>query len=127
MQNSELDSALENLMNDYYHIVAQLDHSGEYICEAVGYPSSTPGSQTTVYLTVEKCKCNSIHYHVCSRTFAHVLVEFIILQIYHSLLPLHKVWSKYNFIEPNKKLRYGIVPHIDFEFFGPGIVGNLKK
>lgn len=33
-----------------------------------------------------------------------------------------KVWSKYDFIEPNKKLRYGIVPHIDFEFFGPGIV-----
>lgn len=30
------------------------------------------------------------------------------------------VWSKYNFIIPNKKLRYGTVPHIDFVFFGPG-------
>ncbi|XP_026667400.1 basement membrane-specific heparan sulfate proteoglycan core protein-like [Ceratina calcarata] len=32
----------------------QLDHAGAYICEAVGYPSSTPGQQLTVYLTVEK-------------------------------------------------------------------------
>ncbi|XP_043603055.1 basement membrane-specific heparan sulfate proteoglycan core protein isoform X21 [Bombus pyrosoma] len=32
----------------------QLEHSGEYICEAVGYPSSTPGQQVSVYLTVEK-------------------------------------------------------------------------
>ncbi|XP_076481713.1 terribly reduced optic lobes isoform X10 [Bombus vancouverensis nearcticus] len=32
----------------------QLEHSGMYICEAVGYPSSTPGQQVSVYLTVEK-------------------------------------------------------------------------
>ncbi|XP_076684002.1 terribly reduced optic lobes isoform X2 [Andrena cerasifolii] len=32
----------------------QLDHSGPYICEAVGYPLSTPGHQVTVHLTVEK-------------------------------------------------------------------------
>ncbi|XP_071874840.1 terribly reduced optic lobes isoform X19 [Bombus fervidus] len=32
----------------------QLEHSGVYICEAVGYPSSTPGQQVSVYLTVEK-------------------------------------------------------------------------
>lgn len=34
----------------------QLDHAGEYICEAVGYPTSTPGAQTNVHLTVEKCE-----------------------------------------------------------------------
>lgn len=34
----------------------QLDHSGPYICEVVGYPPSTPGHQVNVYLTVEKCK-----------------------------------------------------------------------
>lgn len=33
----------------------QLDHSGTYICEAVGYPPSTPGRQVTVILNVEKC------------------------------------------------------------------------
>ncbi|XP_058175045.1 basement membrane-specific heparan sulfate proteoglycan core protein [Anopheles ziemanni] len=32
----------------------RVDHSGEYICEAVGYPSSTPGSSKTVSLTVER-------------------------------------------------------------------------
>ncbi|XP_014607947.1 PREDICTED: basement membrane-specific heparan sulfate proteoglycan core protein isoform X7 [Polistes canadensis] len=32
----------------------QLDHAGTYICEAVGYPPSTPGSRLTVNLTVEK-------------------------------------------------------------------------
>ncbi|XP_076237455.1 basement membrane-specific heparan sulfate proteoglycan core protein-like [Calliopsis andreniformis] len=32
----------------------QLDHAGFYICEAVGYPSSTPGQRVTVYLNVEK-------------------------------------------------------------------------
>ncbi|XP_043503640.1 basement membrane-specific heparan sulfate proteoglycan core protein isoform X1 [Polistes fuscatus] len=32
----------------------QLDHAGTYVCEAVGYPPSTPGSRLTVNLTVEK-------------------------------------------------------------------------
>nr|XP_050845973.1 basement membrane-specific heparan sulfate proteoglycan core protein isoform X24 [Vespula vulgaris] len=32
----------------------QLDHAGTYICEAVGYPPSTPGSRLSVNLTVEK-------------------------------------------------------------------------
>ncbi|KAK9294716.1 hypothetical protein QLX08_010779 [Tetragonisca angustula] len=31
-----------------------LDHAGLYVCEAVGFPPSTPGQQVTVYLTVEK-------------------------------------------------------------------------
>lgn len=38
----------------------KLEHSGEYICEAVGYSSSTPGQSTTVTLRVEKCKQNLI-------------------------------------------------------------------
>ncbi|ODN06290.1 Basement membrane-specific heparan sulfate proteoglycan core protein, partial [Orchesella cincta] len=29
------------------------DHTGTYICEAVGYPSSTPGSRVSVYLRVD--------------------------------------------------------------------------
>lgn len=32
----------------------RVDHSGEYICEAVGYPPSTPGSSKTVSLNVER-------------------------------------------------------------------------
>ncbi|CAL1682411.1 unnamed protein product [Lasius platythorax] len=32
----------------------QLEHAGIYICEAVGYPPSTPGRQVSVILTVEK-------------------------------------------------------------------------
>ncbi|KAK2578017.1 hypothetical protein KPH14_008439 [Odynerus spinipes] len=32
----------------------QLEHAGTYICEAVGYPPSTPGSRIKVHLTVEK-------------------------------------------------------------------------
>ncbi|XP_078043463.1 terribly reduced optic lobes isoform X5 [Augochlora pura] len=32
----------------------RMDHAGTYICEAVGYPSSTPGQQLSVYLQVEK-------------------------------------------------------------------------
>lgn len=30
--------------------------SGQYFCEAVGYPRSTPGATVTVNLSVEKCK-----------------------------------------------------------------------
>ncbi|XP_018405456.1 PREDICTED: basement membrane-specific heparan sulfate proteoglycan core protein-like [Cyphomyrmex costatus] len=32
----------------------QLEHAGTYICEALGYPPSTPGRQVTVVLSVEK-------------------------------------------------------------------------
>ncbi|XP_066593540.1 basement membrane-specific heparan sulfate proteoglycan core protein [Prorops nasuta] len=32
----------------------QLDHAGTYVCEALGYPPSTPGRQLSVFLTVEK-------------------------------------------------------------------------
>ncbi|XP_031635070.1 basement membrane-specific heparan sulfate proteoglycan core protein isoform X6 [Contarinia nasturtii] len=32
----------------------RLEHSGEYICEAVGVPSSTPGAQVGVHLQVER-------------------------------------------------------------------------
>lgn len=32
------------------------DHSGEYVCEAIGYPKSTPGSHVSVNLQVEKCE-----------------------------------------------------------------------
>ncbi|XP_011864496.1 PREDICTED: basement membrane-specific heparan sulfate proteoglycan core protein isoform X15 [Vollenhovia emeryi] len=32
----------------------QLEHAGTYICEAVGYPPSTPGRQVSVALAVEK-------------------------------------------------------------------------
>lgn len=34
----------------------QLDHAGPYICEAIGYPSSVPGSRKTVNLEVEPGK-----------------------------------------------------------------------
>uniref|UniRef100_A0A182QPA6 Basement membrane-specific heparan sulfate proteoglycan core protein n=1 Tax=Anopheles farauti TaxID=69004 RepID=A0A182QPA6_9DIPT len=32
----------------------RIDHNGEYVCQAVGYPKSTPGSSKTVHLTVER-------------------------------------------------------------------------
>ncbi len=35
----------------------KLEHGGDYICEAKGYPRSTPGSTLTVTLNVERCKC----------------------------------------------------------------------
>ena len=34
----------------------RMEHGGEYVCEAIGYPKTTPGSTVTVHLTVEKCK-----------------------------------------------------------------------
>lgn len=34
----------------------RVEHSGEYICEAVGYNRVIPGSSVTVQLTVERCK-----------------------------------------------------------------------
>lgn len=33
----------------------QVEHSGSYVCEAVGYSASTPGSRVTVSLMVEPC------------------------------------------------------------------------
>lgn len=33
-----------------------VQHSGEYICEAVGYPRTYPGSYISVNLLVERCK-----------------------------------------------------------------------
>lgn len=33
-----------------------IEHSGEYICEAIGYAKTTPGATVSVHLTVEKCK-----------------------------------------------------------------------
>ncbi|XP_065079146.1 basement membrane-specific heparan sulfate proteoglycan core protein isoform X5 [Ochlerotatus camptorhynchus] len=32
----------------------RFDHNGDYVCEAVGYPKSTPGSSKTVHLIVER-------------------------------------------------------------------------
>uniref|UniRef100_A0A182NN26 Ig-like domain-containing protein n=1 Tax=Anopheles dirus TaxID=7168 RepID=A0A182NN26_9DIPT len=32
----------------------RVNHNGQYICQAVGYPKSTPGSSKTVLLTVER-------------------------------------------------------------------------
>lgn len=34
----------------------KIEHSGDYICEAKGYPRSQQGSSVTVNLQVEKCK-----------------------------------------------------------------------
>lgn len=34
----------------------QIEHSGAYVCSAIGYPPSTPGAEVQVHLTVEKCK-----------------------------------------------------------------------
>lgn len=34
----------------------KVEHSGEYICEAVGYPPNTKNGQVRVQLTVERCK-----------------------------------------------------------------------
>lgn len=34
----------------------KIEHGGEYICEAIGYPKTTPGSSVSVHLTVEKCE-----------------------------------------------------------------------
>lgn len=37
-----------------------------------------------------------------------------------------KVWSKFRFVQPRKRLRYGTVPHINFEFYGLGIVSGRR-
>jgi len=37
----------------------KVEHTGTYICEAVGYPSSTAGSQVSVFLRVDPCKLNT--------------------------------------------------------------------
>lgn len=46
----------------------QIEHGGEYVCEAVGYPKTTPGSSVTVHLTVEKCKFQNLIAHLTSLT-----------------------------------------------------------
>lgn len=33
-----------------------MEHSGTYICEAVGVPPNTPRAQVSVHLTVEPCE-----------------------------------------------------------------------
>uniref|UniRef100_A0A1B6EDX6 Basement membrane-specific heparan sulfate proteoglycan core protein n=1 Tax=Clastoptera arizonana TaxID=38151 RepID=A0A1B6EDX6_9HEMI len=38
----------------------KLEHSGKYICEAVGYPESTPGSRVSVELVVEPFEQSTI-------------------------------------------------------------------
>jgi hypothetical protein len=50
----------------------QTDHTGTYICEAVGYPSSTPGSRVSVYLRVDQCKktCFEISVGYCPVQYA---------------------------------------------------------
>lgn len=48
----------------------KVEHSGEYTCEAVGYPKSTPGSSVSVNLQVEKCECKNIFFfnvNVCRK------------------------------------------------------------
>lgn len=34
----------------------RVEHSGDYICKAIGFPSSKQGSQVSVSLTVERCE-----------------------------------------------------------------------
>lgn len=34
----------------------KVEHSGSYICEAMGFPPSTPGAQVSVHLQVDRCK-----------------------------------------------------------------------
>lgn len=34
----------------------RVEHSGAYICQAIGYPPDTPGAQVTVHLQVDPCK-----------------------------------------------------------------------
>lgn len=34
------------------------EYTGTYICDALGYPTSTPGSRVSVYLRVDQCEFN---------------------------------------------------------------------
>lgn len=34
----------------------KVEHSGDYICEAVGFPGTAKNAQVRVQLTVERCK-----------------------------------------------------------------------
>ena len=43
----------------------QPEHTGTYICEAVGYPATTPGARVSVYLKVEPCKCQIKSINEC--------------------------------------------------------------
>ena len=40
----------------------KVEHSGEYVCEAVGYPKNTPGSVVSVMLEVERCKLTILFF-----------------------------------------------------------------
>lgn len=37
-----------------------------------------------------------------------------------------KEWTKFKFIQPNKRLRFGTVPHINFMFYGLGKVSGRR-
>lgn len=85
-----------------------MEHGGEYVCEAVGYPKSAPGSTVSVQLTVEKCK--SLNNLIA---FFKFLTKWV--------CPRNAAWNRFKFIPKNRKIRFGLVPHIDREFFGTGI------
>lgn len=40
----------------------QPEHTGTYICEAIGYPATTPGARVSVYLKVDACKYFLFHH-----------------------------------------------------------------
>lgn len=84
----------------------QMEHSGEYVCEAVGYPKSAPGSFVTVQLTVEKCEFPMKNNFLSEFQFCGFC--------------WNAAWSLFKFIPRNRKIRYGFVPHIGREFFGTG-------
>lgn len=46
-----------------YCAYQQPEHTGTYICEAIGYPATTPGARVSVYLKVEPCKSLSLLVH----------------------------------------------------------------
>lgn len=36
-------------------------------------------------------------------------------------------WNRFKFIQKNRKIRFGLVPHIDKEFFGTGIKERINS
>lgn len=81
----------------------KIEHSGEYTCQAIGYPRSQAGSSVPVTLNVEKCE---------------FLIYFKPLNSSKILLGTAAWNLKYRV--KNRKIRLGLVPHIDKEFFGTG-------
>ncbi|EAA44666.5 AGAP003656-PA [Anopheles gambiae str. PEST] len=69
----------------------RIDHNGEYICEAVGYPKSTPGSSKVVQLTVERSwniKYSQIRYSTLKYgTIPHIGFTFYGTVHYHQRPP----------------------------------------